>query len=207
MDPQTIVAEPANRLTSGDVIRVGQVILIPGAKMPAAPSPAPATPVATPAPIRTQQAPATAAIAATMAAPARTPAPAAPSVQPAPGGFAWPITGPITSFFGPSHPLGIDIGLYGRDGAPVHASRGGTVVFAGGNPCCSYGYYVEIDHGDGFHTLYAHFQSPPPVRIGQHVNQGDVVGYAGTTGYSTGTHLHFEVRSGGVPVNPLSYLP
>jgi murein DD-endopeptidase MepM/ murein hydrolase activator NlpD len=45
------------------------------------------------------------------------------------------------------------------------------------------------------------------VRIGQHVDQGQVVGYAGTTGYSTGTHLHFEIRRGGVPVNPLGYLP
>jgi murein DD-endopeptidase MepM/ murein hydrolase activator NlpD len=122
-------------------------------------------------------------------------------------GWMWPITGPLSSYFGPSHPLGIDVDLYGRAGAPIVAARGGVVTFAGGNPCCSYGYYVEIDHGDGFTSLYSHFNAPPPVRIGQRVAQGEVVGYAGTTGYSTGVHLHFEIRKGGVPVNPLAFLP
>lgn len=119
----------------------------------------------------------------------------------------WPITGPLSSYFGPGHPLGIDIDLYGREGAPVVAARPGVVTFAGGNPCCSYGYYVEVDHGDGFSTVYAHFKAPPPVRIGQQVAQGQVVGYAGTTGYSTGVHLHFETRKGGAPLNPLALLP
>ena len=57
----------------------------------------------------------------------------------------WPITGSLSSYFSPSHPLGIDVDLYGRAGAPIAAARGGVVSFAGGNPCCSYGYYVEID--------------------------------------------------------------
>ena len=81
------------------------------------------------------------------------------------------------------------------------------MTFAGGNPCCSYGYYVDIDHGDGYKTRYGHFQAPPPVRIGQRVEQGQVIGYAGTTGYSTGVHLHFEIMRNGVVVNPLSLLP
>ena len=97
--------------------------------------------------------------------------------------------------------------LYGRFGEAIVAARGGTVTFAGGNRCCSYGYYVEINHGDGFATLYAHLNGFPPVRIGQQVAQGQVIGYAGSTGYSTGVHLHFEIRRGGVHVNPLGYLP
>jgi murein DD-endopeptidase MepM/ murein hydrolase activator NlpD len=101
--------------------------------------------------------------------------------------------------------LGIDIAAPG--GTPIGAARGGTVKFSGGNPCCSYGYYVEIEHGDGWSTLYAHCNAPPPVRIGQSISRGQTVCYAGTTGYSTGVHLHFEMRRGGSPVNPLGYLP
>jgi murein DD-endopeptidase MepM/ murein hydrolase activator NlpD len=66
---------------------------------------------------------------------------------------------------------------------------------------------VEIDHGDGYTSLYAHFNAPPPVRVGQSVSQGSVIGYAGSTGYSTGVHLHFEIRRHGAPVDPLSLLP
>jgi murein DD-endopeptidase MepM/ murein hydrolase activator NlpD len=131
----------------------------------------------------------------------------APTRRPTVTGFIWPITGPLSSYFGPRHPLGIDIDLYGRAGTPIVAARGGTVKFAGGNPCCSYGYYVDIDHGDGYMTRYAHFRAAPPVRIGQRVEQGQVVGYAGTTGYSTGVHLHFEIHRNGAIVNPLSLLP
>jgi murein DD-endopeptidase MepM/ murein hydrolase activator NlpD len=65
---------------------------------------------------------------------------------------------------------------------------------------------VIIDHGGGFSTLYAH-QSRLGVSQGQHVNQGDVIGYVGSTGHSTGPHLHFETRFNGVARNPLPYLP
>ncbi len=205
--PETIVGYKPNKLSDADAIRQGELILIPGGKPPAppAPPPAPAAVVAaTPAPA-TRPAPAPASAPAPAAAPA---APAPAQARPATGGgWIWPISGALSSYFGPSHPLGIDIDLYGRGGAAIRAARGGVVTFAGGNPCCSYGYYVEIDHGDGYRTLYAHFSGPPPVRIGQTVSQGQVVGYAGSTGYSTGTHLHFEVRRGGTPVNPLSFLP
>jgi murein DD-endopeptidase MepM/ murein hydrolase activator NlpD len=121
-------------------------------------------------------------------------------------GFLWPTSGPISSYFGPGHPLGIDIDLYGADGSPIGAAKAGTVSFAGGNPCCSYGYYVVVDHGDGFQTLYAHL-SGIAVGEGQYVESGQLVGYGGSTGYSTGTHLHFEVHYGGGIVDPLAYLP
>jgi murein DD-endopeptidase MepM/ murein hydrolase activator NlpD len=121
-------------------------------------------------------------------------------------GFIWPISGPISSYFGPNHPLGIDIDLFGRAGAPIAAVKGGTVTFAGGNPCCSYGYYVVVDHGDGYQTLYAHLSSIA-VSQGQSVAQGQLLGGGGQTGYATGNHLHFEVHKNGAIVNPLSYLP
>jgi murein DD-endopeptidase MepM/ murein hydrolase activator NlpD len=121
-------------------------------------------------------------------------------------GFIWPVSGPISSYFTAGHPLGIDIDLYSNDGAPIAAAKGGTVSFAGGNPCCSYGYYVVVDHGDGFQTLYAHL-SGVAVGEGQYVEAGQLIGYGGTTGYSTGDHLHFEVHYGGSIVDPLGYLP
>lgn len=121
-------------------------------------------------------------------------------------GFIWPTSGPISSYFGPSHPLGIDIDLYANPNAPIVAAAAGTVVFAGGNPCCSYGYYVVIDHGNGYETLYAHF-SRITVSQGQRVSQGDLIGYGGRTGYATGNHLHFEVRYYGSLINPLTVLP
>jgi murein DD-endopeptidase MepM/ murein hydrolase activator NlpD len=121
-------------------------------------------------------------------------------------GFIWPASGPISSYFTAGHPLGIDIDLYNGANPPIGAAKGGTVSFAGGNPCCSYGYYVVIDHGDGFQTLYAHLSSIA-VGEGQYVESGQLIGYGGTTGYSTGDHLHFEVHYGGSIVDPLGYLP
>ncbi|MGD9893770.1 MAG: peptidoglycan DD-metalloendopeptidase family protein [Dehalococcoidia bacterium] len=219
VETDDIIAYQPNELPNADAVRDGQLILVPGGARPRptpAPTPEPTpTPPPTPAPTPTpppapapSNAPGSPAQPAPTARPAATPAPtAAPRPASSSGGFIWPITGRISSYFGPSHPLGIDIDLYGRAGTPIVAARGGTVAFAGGNPCCSYGYYVDIDHGDGYKTRYAHFQAPPPVRIGQRVEQGQVVGYAGTTGYSTGVHLHFEILRGGAPVNPLGMLP
>ncbi len=127
-------------------------------------------------------------------------------VFPVAGGFAWPLTGPITSYFGPVHPLGIDIGTSRRTGVPVAASRAGVVTYAGGDACCSYGLYVRIDHGDGFTTLYGHLSAFRAI-VGQRVAQGEVIGLSGNTGRSTGPHLHFEIRRDGVPLDPLHYLP
>jgi murein DD-endopeptidase MepM/ murein hydrolase activator NlpD len=122
------------------------------------------------------------------------------------GGWQWPLIGPINSYFGGSHPLGIDIGTNGVIGKPIVAAKGGTVIFAGGNACCSYGYYVIVDHGGGFTSRYAHLSSIS-VSLGQNVAGGGLLGLSGSTGYSTGPHLHFEIRINGTPVNPLGYLP
>ena len=91
-------------------------------------------------------------------------------------------------------------------GTPIHASAAGTVVAAGWCDC-GLGYYVEIDHGDGVHTLYGHMQSQPYVSVGQTVAQGETIGPLGSTGLSTGPHTHFMVTIDGVAQNPRNYLP
>lgn len=126
------------------------------------------------------------------------------------GNFQYPVKARITSPFGPRrHPIfgvrsmhsGID--LAAPRGTPIKASEGGMVIYAGWYG--GYGKVVIVDHSKGFSTLYAHLDSIA-VRVGERVNQGRVVGHEGCTGYSTGPHLHFEVRSGGKPQNPIYYL-
>ncbi len=85
-------------------------------------------------------------------------------------------------------------------GTPVRASMSGTVSVAGYSSI--YGYYVIVNHGNGYQTLYAHFMEPSPVKKGQNVSQNTVIGYVGSTGYSTGNHLHFSVYKDGKLVNP-----
>lgn len=126
------------------------------------------------------------------------------------GAFIWPVNGVITSPYGyRTHPIfgttiyhsGIDIGV--DYGTPVHAADSGVVVEAGW--ISGYGYAVVIDHGNGLSTLYGHNESLN-VSSGQSVSQGQVIAYAGSTGNSTGPHVHFEVRSNGDPVDPSAYL-
>jgi murein DD-endopeptidase MepM/ murein hydrolase activator NlpD len=119
-------------------------------------------------------------------------------------GFIWPLHGAITSPYGPRrggfHP-GIDID--GNTGDPIVASKAGTIASIS---CGSgYGICTIIDHGGGVVTLYAH-QSSKAISSGS-VQQGQVIGYVGCTGYCTGSHLHFEVRVNGDPQNPMNFLP
>lgn len=120
-------------------------------------------------------------------------------------GLIWPVRGKVTSEYGPRwgrmH-AGIDIAA--PSGTPIRAAKGGTVVFSG--VMNGYGNVVIVDHGGGFATLYAH-QSRRAVADGASVGQGDVIGYVGSTGHSTGPHLHFETRVDGSPRNPRRYLP
>ena len=99
---------------------------------------------------------------------------------------------------------GIDLGLWGYWKSPIFASCSGTVTRVEWWNY-SYGYHVIIDCGDGWETLYAHF-SDMSVVWGQYVEQGEVLGISGSTGFSTGEHLHFEIRHGGVPLDPEQYL-
>lgn len=122
------------------------------------------------------------------------------------GAFIWPTDSHIVSGFeyAPSanHP-GID--LTGREGDSVYASDHGVVVYAGWNRY-GYGNVVVINHGNGWQTLYAHL-STYYVSCGQGLYQGAVLGLVGSTGNSTGPHLHFEMMYNGVKVNPHDYLP
>lgn len=121
------------------------------------------------------------------------------------GSFRRPLYGALTSRFGMRWGRmhnGIDIA--GNTGDPVYAADGGKVIYAGwlGN----YGYLVKIHHDNEYVTYYGH-NSKLLVKTGQRVAKGEIIARVGSTGRSTGPHLHFEVRKNGTPVNPLSYLP
>jgi murein DD-endopeptidase MepM/ murein hydrolase activator NlpD len=99
---------------------------------------------------------------------------------------------------------GLDMGA--PKGTPIQAARTGVVSYVKDSGSSGYGYHLAIDHGDGMVTLYAHC-SKVYIRSGQTVQQGDVIAAVGSTGRSTGNHLHLEVRIGGKKVNPRQFLP
>jgi murein DD-endopeptidase MepM/ murein hydrolase activator NlpD len=119
-------------------------------------------------------------------------------------GLIWPVSGPVTSGFGMRWGRmheGIDIAV--PTGTAVHAAASGTVIHAGW--LGGYGNLVVIDHGNGLATAYGH-NSSIVVGVGQSVSQGDTIALSGSTGNSTGPHVHFEVRVNGAAVDPLLYL-
>ncbi len=118
------------------------------------------------------------------------------------GRFIWPIGGKITQRYSSYH-RGVDIAT--SLGTPVLAADAGTVVVAGWPDNSGYGIRVEIDHGNGYKTLYGHL-SKLTVSAGQRVNRGDTIGLEGSTGRSTGPHLHFEIFKSGGKINPLTVL-
>jgi len=140
------------------------------------------------------------------------------------GKWKWPIDGVITQGFGcttypfepydpscPSHHFHSGIDIATDYGTPVHAADGGIVhnfampcIWGGG--LCGYGRYVVIVHAGGFTTLYGHLSSWA-VADGVQVDKDTVIGYEGSTGNSTGPHVHFEIDLAGTPVDPLAYLP
>ena len=135
---------------------------------------------------------------------------------PSESGYLWPLPGgynTISSLAGgrihpvtgkPGNHAGIDIPA--PSGTNIYAAKSGVVIHAakGTGSSWSYGNYVIVSHSDGTSTLYAHM-SRIGCKEGQTVKQGDVVGYVGTTGRSTGNHLHFEVRSGSTRKDPVNY--
>lgn len=138
------------------------------------------------------------------------------------GNFIWPVPGFYNITYGVgwrwgAYHAGIDIASGGIRGAQIVASDAGTVVQAenscphdyGKNGSCGcgggFGRYCIVDHGNGYMTLYGHMENCI-VSVGQKVNQGETLGYVGSTGFSTGAHLHFEVRLNGAAQNPENYV-
>lgn len=193
IDVQSITGFVANGIASPDGLSEGMVLLLPGAVPP-------------PPPI---------AIAAVAEEPPPPPPPGTGPPPPSGGGpvssmgYIWPFYGNITTYFGEArgygYHKGIDLDGFGSYGAPIAAAASGTVMVAAWDDW-GLGYHVVIEHDDGSRTVYGHL-SEIWVSAGQYVSQGEAVGALGSTGYSTGAHLHFELWIGGVPVDPLGYLP
>ena len=165
-----------NNLASADRISIGMELLLPGGEPP---SPA-----------------STSRSSASIANLFR-----APSVSSADGGWVWPTDmRVITQYYGWRH-TGLDVDADYTTYS--YASRAGVVIFSGWRR--GYGLTVEVDHGDGYVTRYAH-HSENLVEVGDVVNAGNILAQSGTTGRSTGTHLHFEIIKNGKFQNPLDYL-
>src|SRR5690606_11630668 len=121
--------------------------------------------------------------------------------------YIWPLHGRLTSYFGPRN-LGMGTSSFHRGidiaapwGTAVGAARSGTVTFAGWSSQ-GYGNLVRIRHADGSETWYGHFSSIS-VSVGQYVRQGNIIGRVGSTGISTGPHVHFELHERSRPIDPL----
>jgi len=132
------------------------------------------------------------------------------AISPGTGAFGWPINSGLrffSQYFGwvtkTYKHTGVDLDW--RNGTDIIASDSGTVVVASYGWGGGYGNHVIIDHGNGYQTLYGHL-SQIDVKPGQVVTRGQHIGIMGTTGISTGVHLHFEIRQGGVAINPLIYI-
>lgn len=203
----------ANAISDPDNLEPGSYVLLPGATEKA-PEPAPAP---DPAPAPSDPAPGSS---------DPSPSPSQPpqgdndggggndnsSPPPSSGGrFANPlanyhaVSDEFGVYRGPNNiHAGIDLDLFGMPNSPIYSACSGVVTRVE-YLTYSYGYHVVVDCGGGFTTLYAHF-SQIGVTVGQQVGQGTLLGYSGLTGYTTGEHLHFEIRHNGAPVNPRNYI-
>jgi murein DD-endopeptidase MepM/ murein hydrolase activator NlpD len=130
--------------------------------------------------------------------------------EPGSGSFVWPVPEHARWISGYrfrdaryARHGGVDFGAWW--GSPVYAADSGVVVFGGWWGARGFGNLVVVDHLNGWQTWYGHL-SGVSVKCGQQVEAGYVIGRAGSTGWSTGSHLHFEIRRGGVPVDPLTLL-
>ncbi len=148
-------------------------------------------------------------LAATLAGTGSAPLPAGPIRDGDGSGLIWPVDGPVVSGFGSrfggsEFHEGIDIAV--PSGTPIRAAAAGTVLFTEPESASGgYGNFTCIDHGGGLSTCYAH-QESFAVSAGQHVSQGEIIGYSDCTGHCFGPHVHFEVRIDGAPTDPMGYL-
>jgi len=123
------------------------------------------------------------------------------NAQPEVGQFIWPTGGYLTQYFSRQHPA---IDIANAEGTPIRAAAAGVVTLVGWYG--TMGNAIFIDHGNGYVTWYAHLRACYP-KVGQRVQQGEVIGEMGNTGKSTGPHLHFAIQYLGGAVNPIRYLP
>ena len=193
VDPAAILAYAPNHLSDPSALSAGQQLMVPGGIRPAPPRP-------TPAPVAAGSAAPASISGGVLMIPAG--APDVPVAAPAqPGRFIWPTHGVITQYYGRWHGA---IDIANNQGTPIVAADAGTVTFAGWSG--GLGNAIQIDHGDGFATTYAHLYSIG-VQVGQKVEKGAQIGLMGTTGHSTGPHLHLIFTYKGGIINPLDYLP
>jgi len=175
---QAIVDFPFNTFSNDETFALvaGQTLVIPDGVMPDTPSVAPSARLAN---VLTPNA----------------------GVVSATGSFVWPAAGRITQKYSWYHPA---IDIASSEGGPILAADSGTVVTSGWSTV-GYGNHIVIDHGNGWKTLYAHL-SVLSVSVGQGVSRGNTIGQMGSTGRSTGTHLHFEIIGPSAKVDPLANL-
>lgn len=180
-EQQPILDFPFNDIPDDLSLKVGQLLIIPDGIPPETKAP----PKARPQPQYLAQGPGSPAFSA-------------------PGGaqFVWPASGTLTQYFSWYHPA---IDVANRAGPGIAATDGGTVLVAGWPDASGYGNRVVLDHGNGYTSLYAHL-SNIYVSAGQTISRGQLIGQMGSTGRSTGTHLHLEIRYKGVALNPLAIL-
>lgn len=180
-EQQAILDYPFNDVPDDFKLKVGQLLIVPDGTPPETKTP----PKSKPQPQYLAQGPQSPAFSA-------------------PGGaqFIWPAGGTLTQYFSWYHP-GIDIA--NRSGPGIAASDGGTVMVAGWPDSTGYGNRVVIDHGNGYKSLYAHM-SNIYVSAGETISRGQLIGKMGSTGRSTGTHLHLEIHYKGVALDPLTIL-
>jgi len=197
---KTDAIREANRLDSYAQLEAGQLVLIPGVVQASA--------AIKPITVATPQSISSSGGVSPLPAPksAQAPPVAAVALTKAPQGsgntLTWPVTGPISTNFSPTH-RGLDI--VANQGVPVKSALAGRVVGAaeGDGP---YGWYVIVEHGGTFTSVYAHL-SKIRVKVGDVVEKSQIVGEVGSTGQSTGSHLHIELRQNNVPIDPRPYLP
>ncbi len=179
-ESQAILDFPFNDVPDDFELKVGQLLIIPDGQPPEVKLPKPK-----PQPQYLAQGPSSPAFSA-----------------PGGGQFIWPTGGSITQYFAWYHPA---VDIANRSAPGIAASDGGTIMVAGWPDSQGYGNRVVVDHGNGYRSLYAHL-SNIYVSVGQIVSRGQLIGQMGTTGRSTGVHLHLEIHYKGVPLNPLAIL-
>ena len=181
-EAQAIMDFPFNDVPDDFKLKVGQLLIVPDGVPPQAPI---TSPRSRPQPQYLAQGPNSPAF-----------------IAPFGAQFIWPTGGQVSQYFAWYHP-GVDIA--NRAGPGIAASDGGVISVAGWPDGYGYGNRVVIDHGNGYSSLYAHL-SNIYVSVGERVSRGQLIGQMGSTGRSTGTHLHLEIHYKGVPVNPLAIL-